>query len=87
MVFKILPTSSVDRLISFMAADILATESEPTSMFLSALRIWARAWSARSALARMQAIPVDYSAYETVTDVARLEAWVAEAYEAGRAST
>ena len=32
----------------------------------------------------MQAIPVDYSAYETVTDLARLEAWVAEAFEAGR---
>ena len=32
----------------------------------------------------MQAIPVDHSAYETVTDLARLEAWVAEASEAGR---
>ncbi|WP_051228273.1 DNA polymerase I [Pleomorphomonas oryzae] len=39
---------------------------------------------AAEALARMQSIPVDYSAYETVTDVARLEAWVAEAFEAGR---
>lgn len=39
---------------------------------------------AAEALARMQAIPVDYSAYETVTDIARLEAWVAEAREAGR---
>ncbi len=39
---------------------------------------------AAEALAQMQAIPVDYSAYETVTDPACLEAWVAEAYEAGR---
>lgn len=39
---------------------------------------------AAEALAQMQAIPVDYSAYETVTDIARLEAWVAEAFEAGR---
>jgi DNA polymerase-1 len=39
---------------------------------------------AAEALAKMQALPVDYDAYETVTDLARLEAWVAEAREAGR---
>ncbi|WP_370675866.1 DNA polymerase I [Pleomorphomonas sp. PLEO] len=39
---------------------------------------------AAEARAQMQAIPIDYSAYETVTDLARLEAWVAEAFEAGR---
>ncbi|MBS1182456.1 MAG: polA [Proteobacteria bacterium] len=39
---------------------------------------------AAEAQAKMQAIPVDYSAYETVTDLGRLEAWVAEAYEARR---
>ncbi|MCM5557975.1 DNA polymerase I [Pleomorphomonas sp. JP5] len=39
---------------------------------------------AAEAAALMQAIPVDYSRYETVTDIARLEAWVAEAHEVGR---
>ncbi|WP_053239432.1 DNA polymerase I [Pleomorphomonas koreensis] len=39
---------------------------------------------AAEALSRMQAIPVDHALYETVTDLARLEAWVAEAREAGR---
>lgn len=46
--------------------------------------IYTPAGRAAEALAQMQAIPVDYSAYETVTDPARLEAWVAEAFEAGR---
>ncbi|PIO99924.1 DNA polymerase I [Pleomorphomonas carboxyditropha] len=46
--------------------------------------VFTPAGRAAEALAQMQAIPVDYSAYETVTDLARLEAWVAEAYDAGR---
>lgn len=46
--------------------------------------VFTPAGRASEALAQMQAVPVDYSAYETVTDLARLEAWVAEAFEAGR---
>ncbi len=38
---------------------------------------------ATEALAKMQSIPVDYARYETVTDIARLKAWVAEAMDKG----
>ena len=69
--------------------EAVASEDAPPSLISTETdtpvsREFTPAGRAAEALARMQAVPVDYSAYETVTDVARLEAWVADAYEAGR---
>ncbi|MBS1165161.1 MAG: polA [Proteobacteria bacterium] len=79
-------TEAIDATAASLATNLpspeIGEEGEPGVSALSG--IFTPAGRASEALAQMQAIPVDYSAYETITDPARLEAWVADAFEAGR---